>query len=491
MNTRTFHRLARASALAAVFASASASDACAQWSTMNLSANRQGLAATSVGDLAIFAGGLNNAGPSSRVDIYNTATDTWTTDELSVARVYLAAASVGTKALFAGGGDNLAVNQSSVVDIYDNATGQWTTANLAEPRSNLSAVTVGDKVLFAGGYWSDIVDIYDDSTQTWTTTNLSSVRAEMSATVIGDKAYFAGGWDGSSVVDTVDVYDAATGTWSLLTLPTGRNRMAAASIGNVALFAGGSINGPDSGVDIVSALDTTTDSWSNPTTIDPREFFAATRVGNKVIFGGGFRTPQTIVDSVEIYDASTDTWSTDNLSQARWGLAATTASNMAFFAGGRRNGGPSRRVDVYTDSIAVDVCAPAAMNSTGQPGVLEASGSATVSRQNLTLQASSLPLNQFGFFIVSMDEGFVQMPGGSQGDLCLGGAIGRYNMAGQILNSGATGSFQLTPDLGQTPTPSGLVPILPNTTWVFQAWYRDQNPMQTSNFTQALSIGFN
>jgi hypothetical protein len=40
---------------------------------------------------------------SDAVDLYNSATGTWSTAQLSVARLGLAAASVGNVALFAGG----------------------------------------------------------------------------------------------------------------------------------------------------------------------------------------------------------------------------------------------------------------------------------------------------------------------------------------------------------------------------------------------------
>ena len=45
------------------------------------------------------AGGV----PSAVVDVYNSATGAWSTTQLSVARAELAAASVGNVALFAGG----------------------------------------------------------------------------------------------------------------------------------------------------------------------------------------------------------------------------------------------------------------------------------------------------------------------------------------------------------------------------------------------------
>ncbi len=70
------------------------------WSTARLSVARTQLAATSVGNVAIFAGGL--VGPNA-VDLYNSASGTWSTAQLSVGRYDLSATSVGNVAIFAGG----------------------------------------------------------------------------------------------------------------------------------------------------------------------------------------------------------------------------------------------------------------------------------------------------------------------------------------------------------------------------------------------------
>ena len=140
--------------------------------------------------------------------------------------------------------------------------------------------------------------------------------------------------------------------------------------------------------------------------------------------------------------------------------------------------------------IGTRYCSPAVPNSTGQPGVITASGALAAASNNVTLTASSLPQNAFGFFLTSETQGMVTNPGGSQGDLCLGGSIGRFVGAGQILNSGASGAFALAVDLGAIPTPTGFVPVLPGETWNFQAWHRDANPLVTSNFTDAVSVTF-
>ena len=130
-------------------------------------------------------------------------------------------------------------------------------------------------------------------------------------------------------------------------------------------------------------------------------------------------------------------------------------------------------------------------NSTGSAAVMSASGSLIASNNRVQLAAWNLPPNQFGFFITSLSQAFVPMAGGAQGNLCLGGAIGRYNGTGSILNSGPNASFGLPIDLTNTPTPTLFVSVLAGQTWNFQAWYRDNNPGPTSNFTDGVSVTFN
>ena len=127
-------------------------------------------------------------------------------------------------------------------------------------------------------------------------------------------------------------------------------------------------------------------------------------------------------------------------------------------------------------------------NSTGFPGLLSAIGSDVASENDVTLRASNLPLNQFGYFINSDAQGLVVQPGGSQGNLCLVGAIGRHNAL--LANTGTTGELVGVLDLNALPQPSGAVAVMAGETWNFQAWYRDANPTGTSNFTQGISISF-
>ncbi len=91
-----------------------------------------------------------------------------------------------------------------------------------------------------------------------------------------------------------------------------------------------------------------------------------------------------------------------------------------------------------------------------------------------------------------MAQGFVANAGGSQGNLCLGGVIGRYVGPGFIKNSGATGGFNLAVNLQQTPAGGSFVAVLPGQTWNFQAWYRDigSGGQPSSNFTDGRTVTF-
>lgn len=137
--------------------------------------------------------------------------------------------------------------------------------------------------------------------------------------------------------------------------------------------------------------------------------------------------------------------------------------------------------------IGVAECDPAVPNSTGLPGTLTAFGSTSVLTNQVMLQAGQLPPNTFGIFVVARLPGSVNPPA-SDGILCLGGPIGRYQTS--ILNSGASGQFDLDIDLTTIPLPNGTVNVIASDTWRFQAWHRDVNPQATSNFTSVVAIRF-
>lgn len=480
--------------------------AAAQWSTSSLSAARQGLAATAVDGLAIFAGGRKPGALSAEVDLYDSASGAWTAASLTVARAELAATPVGPYALFAGGA--VAGGQATdVIDVLDVRTLTWSTASLSLPRFYLAATTVGTKALFVGGSSgslgasvpSAVVDIYDaslgppSSPAAWSTASLSLARGGICAATVGGRAIFAGGFNGTTTMyATVDIYDDATGLWTIDSLSQARvlNAHASATVGDRAYFGGGFLSPVGPASDRVDIYDAATGAWTTAMLSEPRGFLAAAAVGNSVFFAGGLKSAFVGTATVDTFHAGTGAWTAaPNLTSARWELGAASVGGRALFAGGVDAAGAQYAVvDIYDARIGAAYCTPAVANSSGSPGALIAFGSDSVSEFDLTLDARQLPQGTFGYFVTSLAQGFAANPGGSQGHLCLSGSIGRYRGAGQVLNSGLNGAFSLALDLTAMPQPLGSVAAQAGETWNFQAWYRDANPMVTSNFTDAVAV---
>jgi hypothetical protein len=106
-----------------------------------------------------------------------------------------------------------------------------------------------------------------------------------------------------------------------------------------------------------------------------------------------------------------------------------------------------------------------------------------------TAQCIDMPPNAFGYLNVALASGNLNLPGGSQGRLCLSGSIGRY--VDQIAFSGASGSIEVTIDPSAIPQPNGPVAVVPGDTWYFQVWHRDSlGGIATSNFSNACRVYF-
>jgi len=129
-------------------------------------------------------------------------------------------------------------------------------------------------------------------------------------------------------------------------------------------------------------------------------------------------------------------------------------------------------------------------NSTGVTASITASGSADVSLNNLVLACDDLPLQTFGFFVVSRLQGFLPNPSGSAGNVCLGSPIGRYST--MILNAGLGGSVSMPVDLGNVPSSASTFAVLAGDTLNFQYWHRDitAGGAPTSNFSDGLEVLF-
>ncbi len=183
------------------------------------------------------------------------------------------------------------------------------------------------------------------------------------------------------------------------------------------------------------------------------------------------------------------------------------ASNCYAFGGYSNNNGacigPSNAYASWWMELAADtgpcnttfgtVYCDSNPNSLGSNTQISLSGSETAADDDLTITGSNMPLNSFGFFIVSETQGFVANPNGSQGNLCVLGAIGRFVGAGQIMSSFAVGEISLSTTSGlfsltAMPTPLGPRMSTSGTTDNFQLWHRDiVGGAATSNFSDGIT----
>lgn len=132
----------------------------------------------------------------------------------------------------------------------------------------------------------------------------------------------------------------------------------------------------------------------------------------------------------------------------------------------------------------------AAVNSTGDAAAMTSLGSPSAGANNLFLGASGMPAHSFCLLLAGRDQDFLPGAGGSAGNLCLGGAIGRL-VGGQVFGTGSTGRRIGRADLANHPTPTGFVSVAAGQTWNFQGWFRDTvGGVATSNYTEGLSIPF-
>lgn len=182
---------------------------------------------------------------------------------------------------------------------------------------------------------------------------------------------------------------------------------------------------------------------------------------------------------------------------ARAGMAAIPLD-------GRGNGFVATTVDHPTDpngshalltkwidggAIGTPYCGPANANSTGVGATIQAYGNPVAQTNNVTLISSDLPPSTSVLLLTSTDAGLVPGPGGSAGDLCLGGAVGRFVLPGEIRRASPEGTVALQVDLLALPQGLGSVPAVAGETWRFQSWYRDLvGGTQSSNFTDAVAV---
>ena len=315
-----------------------------------LSLARNELAATTIGDYALFGGGRDTSGTCvSTVNAYDTSLTRTTPTTLSTGRRGLAAATVGDYALF-GGGYTSGTTTTNAVNAYNTSLTRTTPSTFNLARSYLAATTVGNYALFGGGHTGSIattgsVNAYDTSLTRTSATALSDSRKELAATTVGNYALFGGGSGSSTYSSLVNAYDTSL-TRSLATsFDTAVSCLAATTVGNYALFAGG-YNDSDIISDI-NAYDTSLTRTTATSLTVARYYLSATAIGEYAIFAGGY-TGSDVNARVDIYDSALTRKTFKYLYTGRQKLAATTVGNYALFGGGDMDSARSQVVDAFT-----------------------------------------------------------------------------------------------------------------------------------------------
>ncbi|MEL6311857.1 MAG: hypothetical protein AAFQ17_05740, partial [Pseudomonadota bacterium] len=128
-------------------------------------------------------------------------------------------------------------------------------------------------------------------------------------------------------------------------------------------------------------------------------------------------------------------------------------------------------------------------NSTSDRGFLTLYGDQATTTAKV-LAASALPAGTFALLLVGTDPAVVPSPGGSEGVLCLGGTIGRYNSS--IASPDAAGTVDFSVDPAALPIGIGSVAATAGSTFQWQVWHRDvtSSGAVTSNFTNSVALRF-
>lgn len=161
---------------------------------------------------------------------------------------------------------------------------------------------------------------------------------------------------------------------------------------------------------------------------------------------------------------------------------------MVAYEDRRLPGNTNPRAAIYSDTgegPGAEYC-QGAPNSTGSEARTTGAGNG-LAGSSLTLTTTGMPQNSFGFYIVGTEATSPIIPPLSQGRICIGGSIGRYQAQAQ--SSGSAGSISLVLDTNAIPL-NPFRPAVAGETLFFQAWYRDANPQATSNFSNVYFVTF-
>jgi DNA-binding CsgD family transcriptional regulator len=197
------------------------------------------------GDLYVV-GGLTDAGPTGRLDVYDRAEDRWRTAPPRPA----ALANVGAVAVADGilvpGGCDVEGHPQAVVHHYDVATGTWSeVAPLPIPLCAYAITTLDGNVYLFGGWdgtsYQAAAYRYTTEVDTWEAlASPAEARGFGAAAPLGGQLFYVGGYDGETERSTCETYVLEEARWTrCASLLQPRGGLGLAAIGGQLFAVGG------------------------------------------------------------------------------------------------------------------------------------------------------------------------------------------------------------------------------------------------------------
>lgn len=325
-----------------------------------------------------------------------------TSDTLAAGKYGMASGSVGDTAIFAGGITNLlntvtsTMTFNNAVDAYNSSLVHSTLPNMPYQIGNAGAAVLGNQMLIMGGIntasnggllgaqktTTTVMDYgwyYNAgliSTGVFAGANLSVARGALKGDTIGNYALFAGGnlaCDGTTTASFSNAVEAFSSATVKVTSPSNlanaASKLASCHSDNYVIFAGGIHSGVDpqgyvnsessiNGINNVTAYSTSLVRTypSNLTYVDC--YPSATSVGNYLLVATRNTTTDATTGTINVYNGSTLSKLTSlTLPKNKNNMMSATVNGCAYFFGGwltqqgYSSGAFSNTVDGYTSEL--------------------------------------------------------------------------------------------------------------------------------------------
>lgn len=217
-------------------------------------------------------GGFTNNTLTTRVDVYDPATDTWGAPvaPLPTLRTTFGVAAIDGIIYAAGGTNNS--GSLSTVEAYDPASNTWETKTpMPAPQNYPTVGVIGGLLYMAGSADGNVAFVaYDPATDTWSTKpSLPTTRFIPGSGVLGGRLYVIGGAT-SNTLNIVEVYDPATNAWGAgPAMPTDRYGFGVGVSGGVLYaFGGATFTGGFTVLPTVEALSLEEEAGPREQTLD-------------------------------------------------------------------------------------------------------------------------------------------------------------------------------------------------------------------------------